>query len=112
MSSGYKYIDVLRQSRQSQELVFRLFYRKISRKSMDVWRMDKVRNEYIRGSLKVAPVIEKLKGNRLSWYGHVKRRDETHVTKRVLSLHVDGWKGRERPKKRWMDCVRSDIKEK
>ncbi|KAJ8710705.1 hypothetical protein PYW08_009220 [Mythimna loreyi] len=77
-----------------------------------VTRMDKVRNEYIRGSLKVAPVTEKLKGNSLSWYGHVKRRDETHVTKRVLSLHVDGWRGRGRPKKRWMDCVKSDMKEK
>ncbi|KAJ8707262.1 hypothetical protein PYW08_011396 [Mythimna loreyi] len=54
----------------------------------------------------------KLKGNCLSWYGHVKRRDETHVTKRVLSLNVDGWRGRGRPKKRWMDCVRSDMKEK
>jgi hypothetical protein len=31
-----------------------------------VKRMYKVRNEYIRGSLKVAPITEKLKGNRLS----------------------------------------------
>ncbi|KAJ8720942.1 hypothetical protein PYW08_006407 [Mythimna loreyi] len=74
--------------------------------------MDKVRNGHIRGSLKVAPVTEKLKENRLSRSGHVKRRDETHVTKRVLSLHVDGWRGRGRPKKRWMDCVRRDMEEK
>ncbi|CAH0703262.1 unnamed protein product [Spodoptera exigua] len=33
-----------------------------------VTRMDKVRNEYIRGSLKVAPVTEKLQGNRWSWW--------------------------------------------
>ena len=77
-----------------------------------VTRMDKVRNEYIRGSLKVAPVTEKLKGNRLAWYGHVKRRDETHVTKRVMNINVDGWIGRGRPKKRWMDCVKNDMKEK
>ncbi|KAJ8729865.1 hypothetical protein PYW07_016903 [Mythimna separata] len=62
-----------------------------------VIRMDKVRNEYIRGSLKVVPVTEKLKGNRLSWYGQVKRRDEMHVTKRNLNLQVDGWRGRGRP---------------
>lgn len=74
-----------------------------------VTRMDKVRNEYIRGSLKVAPVTEKLKGNPLSWYGHVRRRDETQA---VINLHVEGWRGRGRPKKRWMDCVRTVMKEK
>ncbi|KAJ8705151.1 hypothetical protein PYW07_010978 [Mythimna separata] len=68
-----------------------------------VTRMDKVRNEYIRGSLKVAPVTEKLKGNRLTWYGQVKRRDETHVTKRIMSLHVDDKMEREREAKEKMD---------
>ena len=77
-----------------------------------VTRMDKVRNEYIRGSLKVAPVTEKMKGNRLAWYGHVMRRDDTHVTKRVMGMNVDGWRGRGRPKKRWMDCVTNDMLEK
>ena len=77
-----------------------------------VTRMDKVRNEFIRGSLKVAPVIEKVKENRLSWYGHVMRRDDTHETKRVMSMNIDGWRGRGRPKKRWMDCVRDDMNEK
>ena len=42
---------------------------------------------------KVAPVTEKMKENRLSWYGHVIRRDDTHVTKRV-SMNVDGERNR------------------
>jgi hypothetical protein len=56
-----------------------------------VTRMDNVRNEYIRGCLKVAPITEKLKGNRLSWYGHVMRREENHVTRRVMNMNVKGW---------------------
>jgi hypothetical protein len=39
-------------------------------------RVDRFRNEYIRGSLKVAPVTEKMRGNKLAWYGLVMRRDE------------------------------------
>jgi hypothetical protein len=35
-----------------------------------VTRMDRIRNEYIRGSWKVAPVFEKMRSSRLTWYGH------------------------------------------
>jgi predicted 2-oxoglutarate/Fe(II)-dependent dioxygenase YbiX len=43
--------------------------------------MDRVRYEYVRESLKVAPVTEKMRSNRLAWYGHVIRRDESHNKK-------------------------------
>jgi hypothetical protein len=39
-------------------------------------RIDRIRNKYIRGSLKVAPVTEKIRSKRLAWYGHVMQRDE------------------------------------
>ncbi|PZC72650.1 hypothetical protein B5X24_HaOG210780 [Helicoverpa armigera] len=49
---------------------------------------------------------------RLSWYGHVMRRCETHATKSVLSMNVEGWRGRGRPRKRWIDCLKEDMKQK
>lgn len=61
----------------------------------DVTRMDKVKNDYIRGSLKVVPVDEKLRSNGLIWYGHVMRRDEQNIDKKVLSTEVDGYKSRD-----------------
>ena len=60
----------------------------------------------------MAPVTEKLCGNRLSWYGHVMRRDEENVVRKVLSMNVDGYMSRGRPKKRWMDCVKNDMARK
>jgi hypothetical protein len=66
-----------------------------------VTRMDRIRNEYIRGSLKVALVCEKMRSNRLVWY--VMRKDESHITKRVMSMNVDGHPISSRTKKRWMD---------
>jgi hypothetical protein len=51
--------------------------------------MDRIRNEYIWGNLKVAPVTEKMRSNWLALYGHVMRRDESHITKRVMSMNVD-----------------------
>jgi hypothetical protein len=58
---------------------------------MDMWtKIDIIRNEYIRGSLKIAPVTEEMKSNRLAWYRHLMRRNASHITKRVMSKNVDG----------------------
>jgi hypothetical protein len=82
--------------------------------------MDRIRNEYIRGSLKVAPVTEKIrsikkalrrnKKHRLAWFDHVMWRDESLITRRGMSMNVDGHPRRGRPKKRWMDCVNDENK--
>lgn len=42
------------------------------------------RIEYIPGGMKIAPVTKKLKTNRLVWYGYVMRRDENHITSRMV----------------------------
>jgi hypothetical protein len=37
-------------------------------------------------------------------------RDISHITKRVMSMNVDGHPSKGRPKKRWIDCVKDDMK--
>lgn len=34
------------------------------------------------------------------------RRGEQNVVKKVLSMEVEGYNGRGRPKLKWMDCVK------
>ena len=46
----------------------------------------------------------------MRWYGHVMRRDEEYVGKRVMGIEVQGSR-RGRPKKRWADCVKDDLRE-
>jgi hypothetical protein len=81
----------------------------MSRWMCGVTRMDRISNEYIRGRLKVAPVTEKIRSNRLAWYAHVMQGDESHITKRMISMNVYGPPSRGRPK-RWMNCVKDDIR--
>ena len=40
------------------------------------------------------------------WYGHVRRRDDSHITKKVLDMEVEGVRPRGRPKLRYMDTIR------
>ena len=41
---------------------------------MGVTRMDKIRNDYVRSTAKIAKLGDKLQDAWLRWYGHVKRR--------------------------------------
>ncbi|KAF7808226.1 sacsin isoform X2 [Senna tora] len=43
-------------------------------------RMDRIRNDYIREKVGVAPIVEKLVETRLRWFGHVQRRPEEAPT--------------------------------
>ena len=49
---------------------------------------------------------------RLKWYGHVMRREEHYVGRRAMVMKVQGRRNRGRPKRRWLDKVKDDIKEK
>ena len=43
---------------------------------------------------------------------HVMRRDEEYVRKKVMGIEVQRSRRRGRPKKRWVDCVKDDPREK
>ena len=64
-------------------------------------KKDKIRNEHVRGSVKVEPVTTKMTEKRLKWYGHVKRREEGHVIRRMLDAPVQGKRRRGRQTARW-----------
>jgi hypothetical protein len=51
-----------------------------------------------------------MRSNRLAWCGHVMGINESHITKKVMSMNVDGHPRRGRPKTRWMDCVKDDMR--
>ena len=58
--------------------------------TLGVTRKDKIRNEYVRGTAKITKLGDKLLNARLRWYGHVKRREEDYVGKRMMEMVVPG----------------------
>ena len=47
------------------------------------------------------------------WYGHLRRRvGEDHVGREVMELEVQGNRKRGRPKRRWIDSINVDLREK
>ena len=94
---------------KAQEKKMEVAEMRMLRFSVGKTRMDRVRNEVIRTTLKVGELSGKLRETRLRWYGYVLRRDEEYVGQRTKRM-VAGTRGRGRPKWRWMDCVREDLR--
>ena len=83
---------------------------KMLRFAMGVTRKDKIRNEYIRSTLKVERLGMKMREGRLRWYGHVMRRDQEYVGKKMMEMELRGKRRRGRPKRRFLDVVK-DMEE-
>ena len=77
-----------------------------------VTKKDKIRNELIKGTVKIANISLKMEGRRLKWYGHVMRRDGNSVGRRVMEMEVPGHRRRGRPKYRWKDRLKVDVLER
>ena len=80
------------------------------RMSLGLSLWDKATNASILKAMGVEPLFQLLRKRRLRWYGHVLRRDDSYVGKRVLALKVKGTRKRGRPRGRWLeDCVKEDL---
>ena len=82
---------------------------KMLRFAMGVIRKDKIRNKHIRSNVKVEWLGMKLREGRLRWYGHVMRRDQEYVRRRIMEMELPGKRRRGRPKRRFLDVVKEDM---
>ena len=78
--------------------------------AMGVTRKDKIRNEHIRSIVKVERLGMKMREGRMRWYGHVMRRDQEYVGRKMMEMELLG-KRRGRPKRKFLDVVKEDMEE-
>ena len=48
----------------------------------------------------------------MQWFGHVCRKREDDLVRQIWERKEEGRRGRGRPVKRWMDCVKEDLRQK
>ena len=73
-----------------------------------VTKLDSIRNERIRGIAKMGEISKKVQESSLKLYGHVLRRNEYYVGKRVMVKEVPGKRMRGRPKRKCLDNMMWD----
>lgn len=57
---------------------------KMLRFPLGVIKMDRIRNEFIRGTAQVRQFGDKAREARLLWFGHVQRRDAGYIGRKML----------------------------
>ncbi|XP_046986893.1 uncharacterized protein LOC124561545 [Schistocerca americana] len=77
-----------------------------------VTRKYRIRNEFVRGAVKVGPMGKKIQESRLKWYGHLRKKGEEYIGNRVEDIKIEGARRRGRPKRRWKDKMSGDLREK
>ncbi|XP_045473922.1 uncharacterized protein LOC123680186 [Harmonia axyridis] len=74
-----------------------------------VTRMDRRRNEDIRGELGIKS-LERFVGERqLGWWGHLHRMEEERPIKQIWEAKVEKKAKRGRPQQTWEDMVEEEI---
>ncbi|KAK3514234.1 hypothetical protein QTP70_010408 [Hemibagrus guttatus] len=74
--------------RKRQESELEVAELKMLRFSLGVTRLDRIRNEYIRGTAHVGRLGDKAREAR--WFGHVQRRESEYIGRRMLDMELPG----------------------
>jgi len=66
---------------------------------------DRVPSKELTERLEIDDIILILQQNRLRWYGHMLRKEDTDWLKKYMEYEVEGSRLRGRPKRTWKDVV-------
>jgi hypothetical protein len=73
------------------------------------WR--KLRNGEIHNLYASPHIIRQIKSRRMRWAGHVARMEECRNVYRVLVGKPEGKRPHERPRRRWEDGIKTNLRE-
>ncbi|KAK3534191.1 hypothetical protein QTP86_003335 [Hemibagrus guttatus] len=76
--------------RKRQESELEVAELKMLRFSLGVTRLDRIRNEYIRGTAHVGRLGDKVREARLRWFGHVQRRESCELEEKERFWSEEG----------------------
>ena len=70
---------------------------------------DRLPSKELRERLGIDDMILILQQNRMRWYGHVLRKEDTDWIKKCMECEVEGSRPRGRPKRTWREVVQKDC---
>jgi len=96
---------------KKEEQALLIFERKIFRRMCGpkyedgVWKSRT--NREVEEMSKGENIVKWIKGQRISWLGHLERMGEDRMPKKIFTQKLEGTRRRGRPRKRWKEEVES-----
>jgi len=54
-------------------------------------------------------IVKRIKGQRISWLGHLERMEKDRMPKKIFTQELEGTRRRGRSRKRWKEEVERDL---
>jgi hypothetical protein len=86
-----------------------LFYTKYNKNVTEGWR--KLHDEELHNLYSSPSIIRKIKLRRMRWAGHIARMGEKMNAYRILAGKQEGKRPLGRPRRRWVDDIKMDLRE-
>ena len=80
------------------------------RRAANKTRRDRIRNEAIRDTVQVTPVLDHIEQQRIKWFGHLIRMPHNQPALRAYTSRYSGTRARGRPRRRWSDTVAETLR--
>jgi hypothetical protein len=98
---------------QKEEQALLIFERKILRRiyghKYDDGEWKSRTNRELEDLGKGENIVKWIKGQRISWLGHLERMEKDRMPKKIFTQELEGTRRRGRPRKRWREEVERDL---
>ena len=95
--------------RKENEVALQRAEMRMVRWMCNVMIKDRVPSKELRERLGIDDIILILQQNKLRWYGHVLRKEDTDLVKKCMEYEVEDSRPRGRPKRTWKEVVQKDC---
>ena len=109
MSYGAEAWTVTKREEQTLLIFERKIFRRIYGTKYENGEWKSRTNRELEEMSKGENIVKCIKGQRISWLGHLQRMEEDRMPKKIFTQELEGTRRRGRPRKRWKEEVERDL---